>query len=1414
VKNSLGDDLDRTPSGRFVRNLALSLSGGALLTLLGASAAHAQDAAQAGTDSDGSGAAHSGDATAVGNHSATDASQTGTVSGTGGNLQIIGQQANVTNQGAAVADTGHNTATGNQSGNNANTGQVATSASGGAVNNGQAANASDGSAAVSTGDASAVGNWSSTSVTQTAHGGLGGILIINQDTTVTNSGLALASSGRNDAVGNESENTGALLSQNVGLAGGLASNGGKATNGSDGKATIATGNASATGNHSDTMVTQSASGSAGGDPGGLVLIDQGPVVTNEGSARARTGRNTATGNTSSSTANVEQGIGDIVTPTAAPDVAANQGEGSDWSDGTARITTGDAVAVGNESSTTIDQTANADDTADNGLSVITQDAEVTNQGRATATTGRNTATGNDSRNDLKGGGTGVTQTIDDSDAIDTGVLSNSGKATTASDGSASIATGGADAAGNRSTTGIAQSAVTNGGDFNLYPQSATVTNAGRGSADSGRNEAVGNDSENSALLDQEGISIGDPVGTDIDAGTLVGSNSGTASVSSDGGASITTGNASAVGNASQTTIGQSIDPTGLVLPVQVADVVNAGLAVANSGDNTAEGNGSTNLSRTVQSASVGFNDAVPADITAGTLVVANEGEATNTSDGSASIATGDASATGNASSTAITQDSTGSVDGLGLVLNSQVAGVLNTGAGVANSGDNAAGGNGSTNQADIPVQHAEVGSGNGAGTTDITAGILTVTNAATTSNTSDGTAEITTGNASATGNRSATTIGQSEDAGVDGLGAVINTQAAGVANVGLGVANTGGNLAIGNISSSRSDLVQTANIGSDNFGDTEVDAGVIAASDSGASENLSDGTGRITTGDAAATGNASTTELEQASTGDVNGLGLVVNTQVGGVLNAGVGVANSGLNLAVGNAAQNHGNDNTPGASVNQTAQVGTNNSTLQALSPTDIDVLGPLVAANSGSASNTSDGTGTVATGAAEATGNASSTQLSQSQDGTIDGTGLAIDTQVGGVANVGVGVANSGLNAAVGNVSTNRGDLGQNALVGSQNGGPTDLTVLGPLTANNAGDDANTSDGSAAVATGNATATGNASSTNLSQHQTGDVTDMGLALGTQVGGVANLGIGVANSGLNAAIGNVSTNFATASQDASVASRDATPPVVTVVGPLAANNSGQLANTSDGEAAVRTGNAVASGNVSSTSLVQDLDISVGSGVVVFTEAGGVLNAGLGLANSGLNLAVGNVSDNTASSLQTSIIDDGLVDPVVGPQIAHDGGGASNTSDGAAFVGSGNASATGNLSTTNLVQAATVDPDFAVATLAAGTTNTGLGLANSGTNVGIGNASTNTARLTQAADGAGIVSNDGTAENRSDGTATIGNPNAEAPGVPGVPGGPGATTPGASTLPKTGGPLEAEALFGLMLLLAGFGLRRKGTSLA
>ncbi len=1402
-----GDDLDRTTSGRFVRNLALSLSGGALLALLGASAAHAQDAAQAGTDSAGTGAAHSGDANAVGNQSGTNQTQTVTVSGNLGTIQVINQNANVSNTGVGVANTGGNIAIGNSSTNGATADQTANGGTGGAVNNGQAANGSNGTASITTGNASAIGNSSNTSINQDAHGSahgqLGGILVINQNANVINSGVALANSGGNLADGNNSKNTAGLL-QTDNTAGGLSSNSGKATNDSDGKATINTGNASATGNKSDTSITQSASGSAGGSLGGLVIINQNAGVLNAGAAVANSGGNLAVGNNSTNTAGANQGIGTPKAPVFNPvGVASNNGEASNPSGGTAGINTGNASAVGNESATHVKQSANADVNG-GGLTLVTQNSGVVNAGLAAANSGLNLADGNNSTNTA-----GIKQVAPAAGAVNVGVIGNFGLASNDSDGTGLVNSGSASAAGNRSLTDVQQSASTEGGDFNLYTQGNVVANLGASVANSGLNAGIGNLSQNTASGDQtanlppSGVNVG-----------VIG-NFGKADNTSDGTASITTGNASAVGNQSKTTIGQSIDPTGLIIPVQTAVVVNAGAAVANSGGNAALGNGSNNHATESQTANIGSNSPGGVTILAGTLVGSNNGEASNTSDGKASIATGNATAFGNSSETAIDQASTGSVDGLGLVLNTQTAVVGNVGLGVANSGLNAAAGNVSQNDT-LATQVASVGSNNPVGGVGIAAGILTDTNSGSADSTSDGTASIVTGDSRATGNTSKTTIGQAETASVNGLGAVINTQVAPVLNAGLGIANSGGNLAVGNDSNNRSNLDQTANVGSgNNPGPTTILAGSITAANSGQASNTSDGTANIATGKADATGNSSSTDLSQKTDGNVDGLGLVLNTQVAPVVNVGLGVANSGGNIAFGNVSTNDGaNAGGPlGSHLKQTANVGSNNGT----GGTTIVGTGPLVAANDGTSSSTSDGKANIRTGGAQAQGNVSTTALDQSQDGTVETLGLVVNTQAAGVVNAGVGVANSGLNAAVGNASTNGDSLGQLAQVGSGNGpGPVTILGLGSITANNSGQANNTSDGTANVGTGGALASGNVSATTVTQHQTSDVKKLGLIVGTQAGGVANVGVGIANSGLNAAAGNLSTNASNATQVANFASANANPPAIAVVGPLAANNSGEATNTSDGEACVCTGNAVASGNVSTTTLVQDLDLSVGSGAVVLTEAGGVLNAGLGLANSGLNLAIGNISNNTATSDQTSTINNGLpIGGIVGPQVAHNGGGANNTSDGAGKVGSGNASATGNESTTNYVQAAAVDSaPLTVATLAGGTTNTGLGLANSGLNLGIGNASTNTAKLTQAADGAGIVANDGTADNTSAGTATINNPNCNVPGAPGTPGTPGMPgKPGVATLPHTGGPIEAEALFGLMLLLAGFGLRRKGNSL-
>jgi hypothetical protein len=245
----------------------------------------------------------------------------------------------------------------------------------------------------------------------------------------------------------------------------------------------------------------------------------------------------------------------------------------------------------------------------------------------------------------------------------------------------------------------------------------------------------------------------------------------------------------------------------------------------------------------------------------------------------------------------------------------------------------------------------------------------------------------------------------------------------------------------------------------------------------------------------------------------------------------------------------------------------------------------------------------------------------------------------QGAGVVNTGVGIANSGGNVAVGNSSENNGGCAQGSLGGI---------------ANNSCDASNTSDGTANITTGNATAVGNQSETNISQAASGG-DGGGLAVTGQGAGVVNAGVGVANSGLNGAVGNDSENNGGCLQGA--------------VG-FVANNSCDASNSSDGTASITTGDATGIGNRSATSIHQGATADPnGLGVVV--QVAPVLNAGLGIANSGLNFETGNTSLNNAILAQVSF---GL--------LANNVANAGNWSDGFAMIVTGNATGIGNDSST------------------------------------------------------------------------------------------------------------------------------------
>jgi hypothetical protein len=291
-------------------------------------------------------------------------------------------------------------------------------------------------------------------------------------------------------------------------------------------------------------------------------------------------------------------------------------------------------------------------------------------------------------------------------------------------------------------------------------QGASVTNSGSASANSGGNTAIGNASTNTATASA-------PAGGLINVPVSLGAPTNT----STGEATVNTGAANAVGNTSDTGVGQSNNSGNQVNSFlagqhQSAGVTNAGSASANSGGNTAVGNGSKNTATVTQGASGGLIG-----------VAVNLGGPTNTSTGNATITSGAANATGNDSATTVGQNSTqglqggpgglirpgvGAVGGLGgagigpapcssgRFSSFQDVGVRNQGQAEANTGNNVAIGNASTNNA----------SANAAGQT-VSGGLLGVgITIGGPVNNSSGVAVINTGPATAVGNNSTTEVGQ------------------------------------------------------------------------------------------------------------------------------------------------------------------------------------------------------------------------------------------------------------------------------------------------------------------------------------------------------------------------------------------------------------------------------------------------------------------------------------------------------------------------------------------------------------------------------------------------------------------------------------------------------------------------------
>jgi hypothetical protein len=657
--------------------------------------------------------------------------------------------------------------------------------------------------------------------------------------------------------------------------------------------------------------------------------------------------------------------------------------------------------------------------------------------------------------------------------------------------------------------------------------------------------------------------------------------------------------------------------------------------------------------------------------------------------------------------------------------------VKNAGTAVATSGQNNTVGNSSRN---VAVNDQRSG-GRGLGF-----------NSTSTGNASNGSSSTTTGSADAVGNDTTSSISQSVNAdGFDGV-ALIRQNFDG-ANIGTARAISGMNTAAGN----RSVNLAISRQGTFSSGSTAVN--------SAATTNGSDGLAVILTGDATATGNTASTTASQianATPGSAHGLALI--NQTAAALNRGSAAAVTGGNTAFGNASFNLANA-VQGAT----------------------SARGPPapVATNMGNATNSSNGTAQIDTGAATATGSNSDTELSQEDDAPDKLPNITESSST--VINRGSANATTGANRAAGNSSSNTATNSQ----GASGGGPAVNTALADnysngnasITTGNAdaaGNKATAIDadvlnrGSANAITGGNRAAGNASGNTADNLQratggrvafntatvrnnsdgtatitTGNATALGNDAWSDGGGtIVNRGVAAAITGNNDARGNVSGNSAFNTQ---------------FVGGGLATNLATAINKSTGTATVTTGAADALGNWATTNVDQDSSGSDDPWVQI-DQTVLVNNRGSALAVTGQNNATGNGSTNIADTLQRAF----------GGRVAANLGDTSTHSDGFASIHTGSANATGNKSSTAINQNASVPSEHAPLSLVDQTLvvrNAGDATAVSGRNIGTGNGSASLGINRQFVGAvAAVHTNTASSQGNSDGTADIDTGNSAAVG--------------------------------------------------
>lgn len=320
-------------------------------------------------------------------------------------------------------------------------------------------------------------------------------------------------------------------------------------------------------------------------------------------------------------------------------------------------------------------------------------------------------------------------------------------------------------------------------------------------------------------------------------------------------------------------------------------------------------------------------------------------------------------------------------------------------------------------------------------------------------------------------------------------GGTATDQTVTITGVDVAVANTGGNQIVAGDGSSTA----------------------AAASGSSASAAVA-GTG-VSTGPATAVGSQDETAVSQQATAVLTGNATADITQIVFVFNLGVANATSGNNAAGGNASGGAvstgsavavGNSGTNYVTQNGTADAtGTPSASTGQVS---ITVRVGVAVANSGvnDVSGSAAGSAPVTAGSATATGNMSTTDITQTALATGSDSAHLVIGQQAVVVNIGVSLANSGFNGVT--------DLAD-ALVNAPDGTAATQLFAALLPALLS---AYASSGADAVTTGNATAIGNNSATYISQTAAATATGDGTATVQQDVSVGNVGAAVANTGLN----------------------------------------------------------------------------------------------------------------------------------------------------------------------------------------------------------------------------------------------------------------------------------------------------------